>query len=946
MRTARWSAGAVGAALVVGMTSLGQAVPPSVAAPPSAQKAASGSASADPALGNGLGRLLAQSEGVSAKRATGGLRVDQDALSIRDAQGRVLVDLTPARGVDRAAYRRQAEALGLVVETVDRQHGTLEGYAPLDAVRALAGLSGTGTIAQALRPRASIGDATSQGVALQRVDRVQAAGVDGAGITIGALSDSYDTATEDVNGDPLLVHAADDVASGDLPGVGNPQNPQPVVVVEDDPTGSGLDEGRGMLQIAHDVAPGAKLCFATAQTGLLGFADNVRRLADKSGPCGADVVVDDITYFDEPMFSDNPLSDAIDDVAADGAHYFSSAGNAGVQQAWQSKVRLVPAARGVRGTNIDLTGVDPALYDGGLQDMNPGRGTDVAQDLTLGPAGGLFDLQWDDPVDVDGATYGDPVFSATGEITAADPEPSFAFTPTADQVGQTVQFRTDAIPSGTTDLILSVDAPDGTNLGTIDTGSSPELLSARLSQPGTYTITVSGFNGATGDFTVDVRPVLAPSKVSTDFNALLFDEDGNFLLAIADLNTLSGRPSEISPSLAGLPKVQLVISRAGTGPVGATRLRNVLFTSMFFSEYSDPFAPSVFGHHVAKGATAVAAYDPFRPYLPEFFTSPGGHLPILFDSAGNRLARPEVRRVPQLASADGGNTTFFTADTARDDDTQPNFFGTSAAAPHAAAIAALALDRAGGPGSVGPAAMRRRLERSTFTHDLDPNRAGGSARGLTVSARGAQGAENRDVVQAMTDPRFFRVRYDGRVPLRSVTLIGETASPTALGLGASGRSDGIVFDPRPFGGVAPFRDVGFPFTIGGTAGGLRSGSVRATFSVPGAGQSVAGQFSHLTLSFRDGLRRGQTLRFGVDRDLAVSGVGNASEGNGADELGGATFLPQGVSVSGGLRFRAVRADGRVIRGVVRNRLGTGWTPIDGFGLVNAQRAVLGRHASR
>ena len=62
-----------------------------------------------------------------------------------------------------------------------------------------------------------------------------------------------------------------------------------------------------------------------------------------------------------------------------------------------------------------------------------------------------------------------------------------------------------------------------------------------------------------------------------------------------------------------------------------------------------------------------------------------------FDANGNRLARPEIRRKPELSATDGGNTTFFVADTIRDDDDFPNFFGTSAAAPHAAAIAALVL---------------------------------------------------------------------------------------------------------------------------------------------------------------------------------------------------------------------------------------------------------------
>jgi len=936
MTRRQWTTGLIGGAVVAAGATL-VPTPATIAASPSAA-----SAEVDPSLGNGLGRLVAQSERPSLERQGGGLRMDQEALAIRDAEDRVLIHLTPQSDIDRAAFRKEAEDIGLVVKALDPEHGTLEGFTPLSVVRRLAGLSGTGTIAQALKPATHVGDATSQGVALQRVDKVHASYVDGRGTTIAALSDSYDMAETDAVGEPLTIRAADDVATGDLPGPGNRRNSQPVVVVEDDTDPvSDSDEGRAMLQIAHDVAPGAKLCFATAFTGLLAFADNVRRLADSSGQCGADVVVDDVIYYEEPMFSDNPISDAIDDVTAEGVHYFSAAGNSGHQQSWDSPVDLVPTKKGLKGTNLNFDDVDPALYDGGLQDMNPGAGTDVAQDLKLdADTGGLFDLQWDDPLDLDGPTLGEPYLSDTGEITEADPEVSFTFTLDAADVGRQVLFKTDAIPSESTDLILSVDAPNGTNLGEVDTGSSPETLAVTLDQAGEYTVTVSGYDGETGDFTVDAAPILAPSTVSTDFNALLFDADGEFVGSVDEVNSLTGRPSEIAP-LGGISDLQLVISRHGTGPVGATQLRNVLFGNLFIDEYSDPFSPSIFGHAMAKGATAVAAYDPWRSFLPEFFTSQGGDLPVYFDSSGNRLRRPDVRRVPPVASADGGNTTFFGIDNARDSDTQPNFFGTSASAPHAASIAALALHGAGGGRSITPERMRERLEDSAFEHDLDPFFSRGAAGGLSVTARGPQGYEDKAVSGTMNDPRFFRLRYHGEVPLESVTFLGETASPTALGERNPPSSDGIVFDTRAFGGSFPFRADGFPFTVGSTSGGLVASKVSAEFSVPGGGESVAGQFRHMTLNFKSGLKEGQALRFGVDRDLAVSGFGGSNEGNGADELGGATFLPSGVAEPEGMEFVAERVDGRRIRGVMSNRLGSGWTPVDGFGLIDAEEAVLG-----
>ena len=322
------------------------------------------------ALGNGLGRLV-DKPAAQQKVAGHGFQIKKNALTIRDGKGRVLVDLTPQKGVNRASFRQRAEARGLVVKATDSTYGTLEGFVSVKAIGKLAGMSGTGTIAQALRPHTDTGAAVSQGVAFQRVDQVQARGVDGRGITIGALSDSYDTATTDVFGNPLAIHAANDVASGDLPGLGNPQNSQPVVVVQD---GSGFDEGRGMLQIAHDVAPASKLCFATADGGQLNFANNIRRLADKAGPCRANVEVDDITYPDEPMFSDSAISDAIDDVTAQGVHYFTSAGNAGQQNAWQSPVRLLPAAQGVSGTNLNLERCRPGPVRRRASGRRPGPG--------------------------------------------------------------------------------------------------------------------------------------------------------------------------------------------------------------------------------------------------------------------------------------------------------------------------------------------------------------------------------------------------------------------------------------------------------------------------------------------------------------------------------------------------------------------------------------------
>ena len=135
--------------------------------------------------------------------------------------------------------------------------------------------------------------------------------VNGSGITVGVLSDSYNS----------LGTAATDVTNGELPGATNPCGfTNPVTVQAESGTS---DEGRAMTQIVHDLAPGADLRFATALNGEQAFANQIRTLAT----AGAKVIVDDVTYFAEPMYQDGVVGKAVEDVAAQGVTYFSSAAN-------------------------------------------------------------------------------------------------------------------------------------------------------------------------------------------------------------------------------------------------------------------------------------------------------------------------------------------------------------------------------------------------------------------------------------------------------------------------------------------------------------------------------------------------------------------------------------------------------------------------------------------
>jgi subtilisin family serine protease len=116
------------------------------------------------------------------------------------------------------------------------------------------------------------------------------------------------------------------------------------------------------------------------------------------------------------------------------------------------------------------------------------------------------------------------------------------------------------------------------------------------------------------------------------------------------------------------------------------------------------------GHPAAAGAVAVGAaffaVTPrcgVSPAILETYSSLGG-APILFDTAGTRLATPQIRQKPDVVGPDGVNNTFLGDTLAKagitdpssvsqcgNDGSFPSFFGTSAATPHVASIAALML---------------------------------------------------------------------------------------------------------------------------------------------------------------------------------------------------------------------------------------------------------------
>jgi hypothetical protein len=223
------------------------------------------------------------------------------------------------------------------------------------------------------------GSVTSQGdVAHAAAAARTSFGIDGTGVRVGVLSDGVGS-------------LAARQTSGDLPVTcASPPAPGPCVAVATGLGGSG-DEGTAMLEIVHDLAPGAQLFFATANGGSAAFASNIQTLRNTYG---CDIIVDDITYLAEGPFQDGPIAQAVTAVKASGALYFSSAGNSG---------RLTAGTSGTwegdfvnSGWNLEVPGITTASP---MHSFNGLTGASAAtSDPLTANSGPYIILGWSDPL--------------------------------------------------------------------------------------------------------------------------------------------------------------------------------------------------------------------------------------------------------------------------------------------------------------------------------------------------------------------------------------------------------------------------------------------------------------------------------------------------------------------------------------------------------------------
>ncbi|HEX6601369.1 MAG TPA: hypothetical protein VF030_01880, partial [Solirubrobacterales bacterium] len=157
--------------------------------------------------------------------------------------GRVLVNARLA--ADTGAALDAVRAAGAEVLSASRRTRTATLAVAPARLRALAAVSGLRSVWQVREPIVRApegpcegGSVISEGVAQLRVDEAREGfELRGKGITVGVLSDSYDTADE--GPEPPVTTAQEDIASNDLPGPAGSCSGQqlPVDVLDEGPAG-------------------------------------------------------------------------------------------------------------------------------------------------------------------------------------------------------------------------------------------------------------------------------------------------------------------------------------------------------------------------------------------------------------------------------------------------------------------------------------------------------------------------------------------------------------------------------------------------------------------------------------------------------------------------------------------------------------------------------------
>ncbi len=456
------------------------------------------------------------------------------------------------------------------LEIVNAEAGLVQAWVPLTRLQEVATLDAVLHIRPPDYAINMSGSVNTEGDALLKANLVRIGNSrDGSGIRVGVISNGVDSRSQAQS-------------TADLPSA-----------IDIDPSlqGSG-DEATAMLEIVHDLAPGADLAFSGPETSVE-MLDAIDYLAnDAFGGEGCDVIVDDLGFLGEPFFQDGALATKVDQVVAQGVTYVTAVGN-------QARVHY---ERDYVAGSLTIEGTSRAVHDfgraaSGASDVGQRMQVDDGTTLTVV-------LQWNEPY----------------------------FNPSNDYDLIIMNAAMTQI------LALSNDVQDG--------------------GAGQFAIEVARYEN-TGTVPVNVNVVVQNLSASTNLLEMHYTGDG---FQVQEFNVRDG---SVIP-----------------------------------------------GQQSAQGSIAVAAISVLDPGFDtiEGFSSLG---PVrLFFPAESR-SKPDITAADAVRITGAGGFGIATASGTR-------FLGTSAAAPHIAAIAALLLE---GHPSLTPAQIKNALltsadDRGTPGHDF------------------------------------------------------------------------------------------------------------------------------------------------------------------------------------------------------------------------------------
>jgi hypothetical protein len=271
-----------------------------------------------------------------------------EAIQVRELGGEVVLDTAQLRFPDGSSLPG-----GL---------GVMQAWIPHDRMAAAAELPWVVAITTAEEGEPDTGSFTSEGTALHAATVAHTNGITGAGVRVGVISDG-------------VAHLAAAQATNDLPAN--------VMVLD---TGVN-DEGTAMLEIIHDMAPGAQLLFHATGSSVLTHTAAMSDLV----AAGADVIAEDIPFDSEPAFQQGMAVSIAQTFACNGVSIRSSAGNRGANHL--ERVRAVGTGQGPDGNAGPFSGctIDPV----DAVDVDPGAGT--AFDVIIPTGGFSITLQWSEP---------------------------------------------------------------------------------------------------------------------------------------------------------------------------------------------------------------------------------------------------------------------------------------------------------------------------------------------------------------------------------------------------------------------------------------------------------------------------------------------------------------------------------------------------------------------